>query len=145
MGYNDSMNAQTLTRLVPLIVGDTVVFLLFAWLGRSSHAEAAGLDAAGETVATAAPFILGWFLVAPWFGAFRAKTLEQPGRILARTGLAWLVAGPVGLLLRALFLQRGIPPSFALVTLAVNAVLLLGWRGAFAGLLAWRRSRSAPA
>jgi hypothetical protein len=117
-----------------LVVGDLISFFLFAWIGRRSHAEAAGLAAFWETLATAAPFMVAWFLIAPWLGAFRRDTFASPQLILTRTALAWLCAWPVGLGLRALFLQRGIPLSFALVTGATNLVMLTAWRGVFAWL-----------
>ena len=92
----------------------------------------------GEVAWTAAPFLLGWFAVVPFVGALRGELLAQPGSLLKRTALAWLIAWPLGLGLRALFLQRGIPLSFALVTGITNTVLLLGWRGIAAWVLGRR-------
>jgi hypothetical protein len=123
-----------------LVAGDALAFLVFAAIGRSSHGEAAGLDAVLQVVATAAPFAVGWFAVAPFLGALRPALLVRPGPFLARTALAWLVAWPVGLLLRALLLQRAIPLSFALVTFVSVLVLLAGWRTLFTLVLARRRS-----
>ena len=126
------------TRLRALLaLGDTVSFLAFAAIGRSSHNEAA-LSALGAVAGTAAPFLLGWFAVAIPAGAFR----EPEGgvrRLVPRTALAWLGAWPVGLLVRAIVLQRGIPLSFAIVVLLTNTVLLCGWRAAFAW---WAARRS---
>jgi hypothetical protein len=67
----------------------------------------------------------------------RGWAARLPSSFLARTLLAWVLALPVGLALRALFLQRGIPLSFAIVTFIANTILLLGWRGVFLWL--WRR------
>jgi hypothetical protein len=124
-------------------VGDIVSFLVFAALGRSSHGEAAGLGALFEVAKTATPFLLGWFLAAPWLGAYRLA--EKPGApplqvgpFVRRTALAWLAAWPLGLALRALFLWRGIPVSFALVTFITNIIFLVGWRGIFAWLASRR-------
>ncbi len=125
--------ARTQRMRLLLVGGDIVSFIVFAIIGRSSHGEAAGLAAMVEVLKTAAPFLLGWFLVAPWLKAYRPPE-GQTGAFLRSTALAWLVAWPLALLLRALFLQRGIPVSFALVTLISNLVLLLGWRGVFAWL-----------
>jgi hypothetical protein len=126
-----------------LVAGDIMSFLAFAALGRSSHGEAAGLGAFIEVAKTAAPFLLGWFLAAPWLGAYRLA--EKPGILRVgpfarRTALAWLAAWPLGLALRALFLWRGIPISFALVTFITNIIFLVGWRSIFAWLVS-RRSR----
>ena len=87
----------------------------------------------------AAPFAIGWFAVAPFVGALRNAALGSPRAMLARTALAWLLAWPVGLGLRALIRQTSIPISFAIVTLITNMVILLGWRGIFAWLTARRK------
>jgi hypothetical protein len=120
-------------RGVPLLVaGDTLAFLLFAAIGRLSHGQASGLDTLLHVAGTATPFAAGWFAVAPFLGAFRPALVARPGPFLARTALAWLVAWPLGLLLRAIVLQRAIPLSFALVTFASVLVILAGWRALFA-------------
>lgn len=133
-----SSDAAQPGRVALLAAGDVLTFLLFAALGRSQHQEAQTLGAVANT---AAPFILGWLAVAPWLGAFgragRAAT-TRPTSLLRRTALAWLIAWPVGLALRALLWHRDVPPTFALITLAFNMLVLLGWRGAVAALL-WRR------
>jgi Flp pilus assembly protein TadB len=50
-----------------------------------------------------------------------------------RTAVAWLLAWPVAMLLRGIFVDHGIPPlSFALVVLLFNMLLLLIWRWPFA-------------
>jgi hypothetical protein len=55
------------------VIGDALALLIFAALGRASHGEAAGLTALTQVAETAAPFIIGWFAVAPLFGAYRAQ------------------------------------------------------------------------
>lgn len=139
-----------------LVLGDILAFLIFADLGRRSHGAAAGLTALSEVIKTAAPFLLGWFAVAPWFKAYRDERPPISDRqennmlfrrgpyvrmMLQRTTLAWLVAWPIGLLLRALFLWRGIPVSFALVTFISTLLILGGWRAGFAWLVAHRPVR----
>ena len=127
-------------RAALLAGGDLLAFLLFSAIGRASHSEAAGFEALAQIAETAAPFALGWFVVAPLLGAFGADTTDSPRRMLGRTALAWLVAWPIGLLLRALIRQTGIPLSFAIITLLTNMLILLGWRGAFAWLTSWRKA-----
>jgi Protein of unknown function (DUF3054) len=123
-----------LRRGALLAAGDALAFMVFAAIGRASHNEAAGLAALAQIAETAAPFAAGWFVVAPLAGALRAEVAAQPRRMLARTALAWLLAWPIGLLLRALIRQTSIPLSFAIVTLITNMLILLGWRSAFAWL-----------
>jgi hypothetical protein len=120
-----------LRRVVALIVGDTIAFLVFAAVGRASHAEAAGLGAFVQVLETAAPFLVGWFVAAPLAGAFRSDLAGHPRQLLLRTGAAWLFAWPIGLGLRSLIRQTSISPSFAIVTLITVLIILGVWRGIF--------------
>jgi len=131
--------APDLRRIGALAAGDLVAFLAFAAIGRRSHNEAAGISTLAQVAETAAPFAIGWFAIAPFAGAFRSAALGSPRAMLARTALAWLLAWPIGLGLRALIRQTSIPISFAIVTLITNMVILLGWRGIFAWLTARRK------
>lgn len=123
-------------RTVVLVAGDALSFAIFAGTGRSQHGEASGLGALGQTLVTAAPFALGWFLVSPWVGAYRRKLTDSVPRMLGRTELAWLAAYPVAVILRLIFVRDGITPAqliaFAMVILLANALFLGVWRAAFA-------------
>jgi hypothetical protein len=123
-------------RIAALVMGDLIAFAVFATLGRDTHHEATDFDAIGQTLWTALPFALGWFLVAPWLGAFRRAGTERPLDMLRRTEIAWLASWPVALLLRWAFTpDHHIPPlAFAIVALLANAVFLGGWRTIFAAL-----------
>lgn len=121
-----------------LIAGDLLAFLVFAMIGRRSHGAAAGLAAFGDVVATAAPFALGWALVAPWLGAYRADLRGRPWAMLRTTALAWALALPVGGALRALAIGRLSPISFYVVTFLAVLLILGGWRAAYA----WREARA---
>lgn len=116
-----------------LAIGDALVFLAFAAIGRGSHGEASGLAAIPQVIETALPFIVGWFLVAPWLGAYRRELAANPRKMAGRTLLAWVCSWPVTMALWGIFVDHGIPPlSFATVTLLFNAVLLLVWRWPYA-------------
>ncbi|MHB8599944.1 MAG: DUF3054 domain-containing protein [Ktedonobacteraceae bacterium] len=129
-----------LARIATLAVGDAIVFLIFAAIGRNSHGEASGLSAIPQIVLTAAPFAVGWFIVAPFLGVFRRGLADEPKAMAMRTALAWLLSWPVGLLLRWFFVDRlKNPPtsaadftSFATVTFLFNMVVLLVWRVPYA-------------
>lgn len=90
-------------------------------------------------LATAAPFLLAWFVVSPRLGVFRAGWRRQGFPALRQVALAWLAAWPIALLLRAALQRRGIPLSFDLVALLANGVFLLAWRGLY---LAWASRRA---
>ncbi len=126
-------------RTALLVIGDAAALMIFAAIGRASHGEEAGLTALAQIAETAAPFIIGWFAVAPLIGAYRADVTGAPSRMLARTALTWLIAWPVGLGLRALIRQTTIPLSFALVTFITVLTIMILWRGVFA-LIAARRA-----
>lgn len=120
-------------RVVLLIAGDVVSFLVFAGVGRQSHGESSGVAALAQIAVTAFPFALGWFLVAPFMGAFRRLRTTGPRRMLTTVELSWLCAWPITLLLRwMLSADHKIPVSFAVVILLSNAVFLAIWRGLFA-------------
>ena len=118
------------TRIPALaLAADAVAVIVFAAAGRVSHAESDDLLGFAGTVA---PFAVG--LVAAWATPVvraRPAGLRAGGVVLAGTVV-------IGLLLRAAFTGR-LPLSFAVVTLIVLAVLLLGWRGI--ALLVARRAR----
>lgn len=125
-------------RVAILAVGDLVVLLVFVVLGLSNHKETASL---GKIVHTAAPFVLAWFVIAPWLGAFGrlgSAATTGPRRLFARTAAAWPVAWAAALILRGLLFRDDVTVAFSVVALLINAVLLLGWRGATSWLL-WRQ------
>jgi Protein of unknown function (DUF3054) len=97
---------------------DVVAVIVFAAVGRASHAEPG--DVLG-LLGTMAPFVVG--LVASW--ATPVVRVRPAG---LRAG-AVVVAGTVviGLALRFAFTER-LPLSFAVVATVSLAVLLLGWR-----------------
>ncbi|MGH3983410.1 MAG: DUF3054 domain-containing protein [Pseudonocardiaceae bacterium] len=127
------MTTQTVRPVaVTLAAGvDVLAVLVFAAVGRSSHAE---VDALG-TVTTAVPFLLGllvgWLVVRAWRAPLRLPV-----------GVAvWVCAVVVGLGVRAAFTHR-LPPTFALIAATSLGLLLLGWR-AMAHLVARSRGQSA--
>jgi hypothetical protein len=111
---------------------DVLAVLVFAAVGRSSHAQ--GVDALGVLI-TAAPFLLGqlvgWLAIQAWRAPLRLPV-----------GVAvWAGAVVVGLGVRTAFTHR-LPLTFVLVAATSLALLLLSWRAA-ARLVARPRSHSA--
>jgi len=109
------------SRAVRALAVDLLAVLVFAAIGRRSHAE--GLTAVGAAV-TAWPFaagtLIGWAACRGW---------RAPTSVL-RTGVpVWLATVAMGMLLRRLT-GEGTAASFVLVATVVLAVLLLGWRAA---------------
>lgn len=107
------------TRIPALaLAADVVAVVVFAAIGRLSHAESGDL---WGLLATVAPFAIA--LGAAWATPF---VRADPAGL--RAGAA-VVAGTavLGLLLRAGFTGE-LPPPFAVVTLVSLVVLMLGWR-----------------
>jgi hypothetical protein len=127
-------NSLDTRQIAILAAGDLVAFNAVTAIGLLSHGELTGLDSLGQVALVAAPFAIGWFLIAPFAGAFRTDVAGHPRRVLPRAALAWLIALPIGLLLWSLIRQKQIQPAFAMVTFITNLVVLLGWRGMFAWL-----------
>jgi hypothetical protein len=65
---------------------------------------------------------------------------------MGRSLNTWLVAAPLGVLLRAALLGRSvIPTPFLAVTLAVGGLFILGWRLLFRLVLARQAGTAEPA
>jgi hypothetical protein len=97
---------------------DAVAVIVFAAVGRASHAES---DDILGLLATIAPFAAG--LVASWATPIvRAQPSSLRAGLVALAGTAVL-----GLALRFAFTDR-LPLSFAVVTVVSLGVLMLGWR-----------------
>ncbi len=121
--------------LALLVVGDILAFLAWVVAGLSSHRM--GTNVVANLVRVVAPFLIGWFVVAPFAGAYRRDLLQRPRAFLGRSALAWLLGVGLGLALRARPFGSGFVPAFAAVTYVVTGVFVLGWRGVFVWL--WRR------
>ena len=130
-------------RIVALVIGDAISFLVFAILGHNAHDVSTGWVAVAQIAVIALPFALAWFLVAPWVGVYRRAATSSPLRMLARTELGWLATYPAALILRVLLApDHQMPIPFAIVILLANALLLGVWRLAFALVARWlARSR----
>ncbi|GAA1610295.1 DUF3054 family protein [Leucobacter chromiireducens] len=133
------MNGDARSRtpaLVPVLafVGDAALVILFAALGRGSHAREATLLG---LVDTAWPFLAA--LAVSWVVA---RAWRRPAALLG-TGLpVWLGTVVLGLGLRWVS-GGGMAPAFMLVTLLTLGLFLLGWRGIAALAMRLRRPRGA--
>lgn len=120
------MNAQAPARLrasagvaVGALALDAALVVLFAGIGRGSHARVATLAGLFDT---AWPFLAGLAIV--WLVALAWR---RPVAVW-RTGLpVWIGTAGVGLLLRALVGQGTALPFVIVATLTLCA-FLLGWR-----------------
>ena len=122
------------TRLISLVVGDVLCFLIFVSLGSNAHGKGVNIL---YSLWLSLPFIAAWFVVAPWLGAYRSDVATRPGKMVQRTMICWLATWPVAMFFRWLLVERVSPVSlnsflsFSAVVLVVNFMLLLIWRWPF--------------
>ncbi|MEJ5944971.1 DUF3054 domain-containing protein [Pseudokineococcus basanitobsidens] len=112
------------------LVVDLLAVLVFAGVGRSSHAEGTGLL---QVAGTALPFWVG--VVLAWAVP---RVHRDPTRLVPAGAVVLAGSVVVGVVLR-LATGQGAPVSFVVVTVVVLAVLLLGWRA----LARWSARRAA--
>ena len=121
-----------------LLAGDWLVLLLFVFIGQRDHAIS-GPGALPSLLNTAFSLAVPWTVAALLLGAYRLWPLPGWRVWLGRALNAWLVAAPLGLLLRALLRnQDAIPVIFILVATGIGGLMIVGWR-ALAYWLAARR------
>ena len=108
-----------------VVVGDIAVFVAFVILGRSEHEITLGQ----ALFRTALPFGFVWVVSSPWLGAYRASTLYNLKTMAWKIPLIWLLCGLVALVVRALLTDQSLILSFAIVSIAVQGVMLISWRG----------------
>ncbi len=116
---------------LPLAAGDILTFLAFAAVGRRAHSMGNALD---DVMGTAVPFIAAWFLVGPFTGAFGPDATNGTAQGAKRAALTWLLAFPLGLLIRVPIVGRVSHISFAIVAGIFTLLFLTGWRALFAKL-----------
>jgi hypothetical protein len=115
-----------------LIAGDAAILTMFALVGRETHAGG-DPNLVASALPTLMPFLSIWLLAAALTGALRPAVYRFVPLAVIRTLVAWLVAGPIAIYVRALILARtAIPIPFVVVTLGLNGVLLLAWHVFFA-------------
>ncbi|MFQ5576002.1 MAG: DUF3054 domain-containing protein [Anaerolineae bacterium] len=138
----------TENRIFSLIlpVGDIIALLLFMSLGQRDHNTVDPVHPVLGLLVLTAEFVLPW-IVAGWLlGAFPRRKVPGRGTFLARSLNAWLVAAPLGLLLRAFVLSRAVIPTlFMVVTVGLGGMFVIGWRLIFFEVRRAAGRRSGPA
>lgn len=116
------------------IAGDLIVLLLVTVIGLATHDTLnSGIS---HFLANFLPFTAGWFLAAPFIGAYDQKTLADASQ-LWRPFWAAILSAPMGGLLRSLALGTAVVPVFVIVMGGTLALALLAWRVVF---FIWVRS-----
>jgi hypothetical protein len=111
-----------------LLAGDWLVLLLFVFIGQRDHAIS-GPGALPSLLNTAFSLAVPWTVAALVLGAYRLRPLPGWQVWLGRALNAWLVAAPLGLVLRALLRnQDAIPVIFILIAMSIGGLMIVGWR-----------------
>ena len=109
-----------------LIFGDVIAIGLLTFIGFATHGEA-DVSFLPRMAAAFFPVLIGWFVLAPWFGLFDEQIISNP-RLLWRILPAMLAVAPLAVMLRAAILNAAALPLFTLVLGSTNAFGMLVWR-----------------
>ncbi|MDW8326064.1 MAG: DUF3054 domain-containing protein [Anaerolineales bacterium] len=130
-------------QLLPWLLGDVLALSAFVFIGQVDHGLVDAANPLWGVLEQVLLFGAPWVLAGLWLGAFRFG--EGGARaFLARSLNTWLVAAPLGLLLRSYVLGRAVvPTAFISATLFFGGMFVLGWRALFVlGHFLVRRRRS---
>ena len=121
-----SLDQSTTKSTLILILGDWLVLALFVLIGQVDH-EMVGANPLPRLLRTTAELAVPWMIVGLLLGAFRYSN-DWRG-FLGRFVVAWLVAAPLALLLRAyMHNQASIIVVFMTVAIGIGGGMLLAWR-----------------
>ncbi|MFC6938560.1 DUF3054 domain-containing protein [Salinirubellus sp. GCM10025818] len=118
-----------LSPLTAAIAGvDVLLLLTFVVLGEFSHFGVTP-TAFARAPGTAAPFLLGWVVLAPLVGVYAPAARRSARAAAVRTAAAWVGTVAVAQTLRSTAAFPGdFAVAFAVVSLLVGLALLLPWR-----------------
>jgi hypothetical protein len=114
-----------------LVVGDLLTLLVFAYMGQLKHEMVNEARPLLGLLWTELPFVVAWLAAGRWLGAFMDRG-EEARPFLGRSLNTWLVAAPLGVLLRSYLLGRTVIPTvFVTAALGFGGAMILGWRVLF--------------
>lgn len=123
-----------------LVLGDIVIFMFFAFTGRETHAPG-DANLIVNALPTLLTFLIVWFAIAALGRAYRSGVIANPRSAVLHTLIAWIIAAPIAIVIRAALLNRtAIPWQFVAVTMGLVGMLLLVWHGGVAWFLARRKA-----
>jgi Protein of unknown function (DUF3054) len=102
---------------------DSIALVAFAAIGKSSHAPDGSVDF-GATLAVAAPFLVSWWVTSPWTNVYGPKATPKLSEVILQTAQGWIVAVPLGIVLRGIVKGYVPPTPFVIVTMASTLIIL---------------------
>mmetsp|Transcript_29528 Transcript_29528/g.48725 ORF Transcript_29528/g.48725 Transcript_29528/m.48725 type:complete len:211 (-) Transcript_29528:33-665(-) len=121
---NDSSELSSPLDQPVLALLDTLSLLAFAAVGKASHTGANGAIDVGAVVTVAFPFLASWFATSPLTGVYNTKNGAFSTTLLK----GWIVAMPLGCVLRGVIKGYVPPLPFVIVTMISTLVVLGGTR-----------------
>lgn len=127
---------DTLWERPLLLTFDVLCLLTFASIGKAAHTSSGDLDISAIFL-TALPFVIAWVSTTPLLGLYNddATTMVDGDGIVSppivRLTKGWIVAVPLGILLRAIFKGYTPPLPFVIVTMISTWVILATVRYAY--------------
>jgi hypothetical protein len=113
---------------VALLVGDLCLVAVLITLGLLRHNISDPWQYPGYLGSRIAPFVLGWLLVAPFFGLFEGERLLSYRTSLLPVIPAWITAAVLGATLRVVGTSGGAGPVFIAVMVVFGLLVLVPWR-----------------
>ena len=122
-----------------LALGDVVIFIFFTFTGRETHAPG-DTNPIVNALPTLLTFLIVWFVIAALSRVYRSGVIANLRSAAFYTLIAWLIAAPIAIIIRAILLSRtAIPWQFVAVTIALVGTLLLVWHVGAAWYLSRRK------
>ena len=120
---DDGVPSAPLDRPVLSVIDLTGLFV-FAGIGKASHSAVDGsLDVAAVLV-TVFPFWVSWLLLAPLAGCYTPEATRDTRSAAVQAAKGWILAVPMGCVLRGIIRGYAPPIPFVVVTLLSTLVIL---------------------
>ena len=129
---DDSIPNSPLDRPVLSLI-DAAALFAFAAVGKASHSADGSLDMFAVSQ-TAFPFLLSWFLTAPLLGCYTPNATADIKSSVIQTAKGWIVAVPLGCVLRGIVKGYVPPLPFVIVTMIATFVILNVGRAGYTAL-----------
>lgn len=130
MGAQASFLDRRIDRgTLPFAVGDVLVIALLVTYGMMHHhGQSYVFTYPVDVLLVAAPFLIGWALIAPLVGAYSPGAGETAKSSVPLVVRSWILAVVAGFVLRIAVFPGGFDPVFAGVMLVGGGLLLGLWR-----------------
>jgi hypothetical protein len=115
-----------------VLAGDVIAVLLFVYIGQREHQLVDATNPIWGILKTSTFLVVPWVIAVIALRAWPGREAEIRPFLMASLN-AWLVAAPLGVLVRGYALGRAVEPlAFVVATYVFGGLFLLGWRILFA-------------